>query len=70
MDAASTARRISIHAHRPVVVLDHDLVDPATLGGRGDDLRESLVVAAQAAEADLTHLLELLEGGFDIRVLE
>ena len=45
-----------VGAHGPVVVLDHDLVDPAAFGGGGDDLGKAGVVAREAAELDLARI--------------
>ena len=68
--AASRGAADGVGAHGAVVVLDHDLVDPATLGGGGDDFGESAVVAAQPAELDLPRFLELLERGLDVGIGE
>ena len=59
-----------VGAHGAVVVLDHDLVDPAAFGGGGDDFGEPAIVAGEAAELDLSRFLELLEGRLDVGIGE
>ena len=45
-----------VGGHGPVVVLDHDLVHPAALGGGRDDLGQPGIVAGETAELDLAGL--------------
>ncbi len=59
-----------IGAHGSVVVLDHDLVDPAAFGGGGDDFGKAGVVAREAAELDLAEFLQFFERRLDVRIAE